>query len=357
MINIPIENPLNKCKSAVEKELTIFFNKKLAESEKISPESKQIVELLKDYSLRGGKRIRAALVYYGYKCFSNKNIKEIIKASAAMELIQSYLLVHDDIIDRDDLRRNGPTIHKSYKDIFKKIYPSSDSVHLGNSMAILAGDLASSFANELINDIDIKEKYKAKASKKMNKVVKTVIFGELLDIISALRPVTKIEIEKIHRFKTASYTIEGPLHIGALLAGAKNKDLKVLSGYAVPLGEAFQLQDDILGLYGNEKQLGKPIGSDLREGKYTLLILKALEKATKLQKEKIKKALGSQKLTKKQLDGIRKIVKQTGSLKYSQYLVQKLVSQSKKSIKGSRFNKEAKQFLLELADYMLKREY
>ena len=108
---------LDNYKKLVDKELNNFFNDKLAKAELIDSSSKEMIELLKEFTLRGGKRIRAALLYYGYRCFSNKNLREIIKASMALELIQSYLLIHDDVIDNDNLRRNGPTLHVSYKNI------------------------------------------------------------------------------------------------------------------------------------------------------------------------------------------------------------------------------------------------
>jgi len=348
---------LERYKKIVDKELNNFFNDKLVKAESIDYSSKEMIELLKEFTLRGGKRLRAALLYYGYRCFSNKNLGEIIKASMALELIQSYLLIHDDIMDNDSIRRNGPTLHISYKNIAQRKYKKIDSVHFGMSMAILAGDICCSFANEIISKLEIKDKYKTKALKSLNHSVHKVIYGQSLDVLSGLRPVDIKDIEKIHKLKTATYTIEAPLHIGALLAGAKPKQLKILSHYSIPLGKAFQIQDDILGIFGDKAKFGKPIGSDLKEGKKTLLILKALEKADALQKQKIKQALGNKNLTNNELNDVREIIIKTGSLDYSKKISKKLIEKAKSAIKNVRFKEKGKDFLLKLADYLKNREY
>lgn len=348
---------LENYKNLVEKELKLFFEDKLSKADLIDPSSKEMIELLKEYTLRGGKRIRAAFLYYSYRCFSKKNLKEIIKASMALELVQSYLLIHDDIMDNDNLRRNGPTLHISYENIAQARFKKANSKHFGLSMAILAGDICAAFANEIITDLDVKEKYKVKALKALNHTVHKVIYGQVLDVLSELRRVDQKDIEKIHKLKTATYTIEAPLHIGALLAGAKEKHLKTLSNYAVPLGKAFQIQDDILGMFGNEEKIGKPICSDLKEGKRTLLILKALENADAVQKIAILNALGTKRLTDLQINKVRKLIKQTGSLDYSKNLAAELIKKSKSSLKDAKLKKVGKDFLISIADYLEKREY
>jgi geranylgeranyl diphosphate synthase type I len=348
---------LKSYKVKVDKELEKFFNEKIKKAKLISPSSVEMVKLLKEYNLRAGKRIRAAMVYYGYRCFSNKNTGQILKVSMCIELVQSCLLIHDDIIDNSDIRRGSLALHKVYEKISNKRYKNKNAPHFGVSMAIIAGDILAAFANEILTKINIKEKYKSDAVRELNNVICTVIYGQVLDILSELEPVTKKDLSLIHRLKTASYTVEGPLHIGALLAGANKKQLQLLSNYGIPLGKAFQIQDDILGLFGDEKKTGKPADSDLKEGKKTLLILKALEKANKQQKEIIKKALGNKNLEKKQLEDVRKIVTETGSLEYSQKLARKLINQAKSVIQKSRFKKQGKSFLIRIADYMLEREF
>ncbi len=349
---------LKKYKNIVDKEIEKFFNKKLKKAKKIDPSSAELIKILKKFCLKG-KRIRAAMLFHGYRCFKNKNLREIVKASMSIELIQSYFLIHDDIMDKSDLRRGKPALHKVYEKISKKKYKKSGHAHFGASMAILAGDILVAFADEILADLKkIKPKYKNAAVKKLQHINHTVIYGQVLDILSELKPVTTKDISLIHRMKTASYTVEGPLHVGALLAGANKKQLNILKRYGVPLGKAFQIQDDILGLFGNEKKTGKPADSDLKEGKQTLLILKALEKADKKQEQTIKKALGNQNITRSQLEKVRNIVKDTGSLQYCQDLAKSLIKKAKSALSHARFKKQGKEFLLgEITDYMLERKY
>jgi geranylgeranyl diphosphate synthase type I len=182
-----------------------------------------------------------------------------------------------------------------------------------------------------------------------------VIYGESLDVLSSIKPnFTKKDLELTHYLKTASYTVEGPLHLGAILAGATNQQLQTLSKYAIPLGKAFQLQDDILGLFGDEKKLGKPVASDIKEGKKTLLILKALEKASEHDKTVLKASLNNQNVTKEDIQKVRDIVTATNSLEHSQNTAKKLIKQAKQAITNLP-QSESKQFLIELADYMLER--
>src|SRR3989344_2362441 len=136
---------LMQFKQAFYQKLAIFFDKRIAEA---PAKAKEMLLLLKEFSMRGGKRIRPALLYHGYACFAKPN-DEVLTASLSIELVQSYFLIHDDIMDKDDLRRNGPTIHKSYENIFQK-KRIKDAKHLGLSLAICAGDLACALANQIL---------------------------------------------------------------------------------------------------------------------------------------------------------------------------------------------------------------
>lgn len=348
---------LDELKKRIDKELRIFFDKRILEVRHIDSSAKEMMELLKDFTLRGGKRVRAAMIYYGYKCFNKNKESELLKAAMCIELVNSSLLIHDDIIDCDSLRRGGLTLHKAYEKIHSKRYNGrKDAGHFGESMAIIAGDALACLANQLLVYSDFRKENKLRAIAKLNQAVHKVIYGQALDIISELKDNFNVkDILNIHHLKTASYTIEGPLHIGALLAGAGEKDLKVLSAYGIPLGKAFQIQDDILGMFGDEKELGKPVGSDIKEGKRTLLVLKAIEKGNLMQKAFIKRNLGNKHIGLQELREFRKIVEETGSLEYSQNLAKKLIEEAKSAVRNTKFRKEGKDFLLGIADYMLER--
>ncbi len=350
-----ITNILKYYKEKIELRLKTFLDEKIIEAEKISDSSREIMQHIKEFNLRGGKRIRSILIIMAYKSLGGKNENAIIDIAVSAELMQSFLLIHDDIIDDDDLRRGGPTMHKIYAEKYKNY---NNLKKFGESMAIIAGDLLASLGNEIIAKSDFDDKKKLKLLQKFNKVVKLTGYGEIIDILSGLKTnVTEEDISKMHKLKTAVYTIEGPLHMGAIAAGASDEQLKTLTKYAIPLGQAFQIKDDILGMFGSEAKLGKPADSDIKEGKKTLLILKAIENSNKEQKEFIKNNLRSKNITKEEMMKIRKIIKETGSLNYSQHLAEKLVKKAKDAIKNSDFEKQGKDFFLEIADYIIKRDY
>lgn len=337
---------LKEFKTKVELEIKKFFEEKEKKASKIDKFAKEVIILLKKYTLNGGKRLRASFLYYGYKCFSS-NEKDLIKASIAMELIQSYLLIHDDIIDNDDYRRGKPAFHVQTKKISKD----------GKGLAIIAGDICFSLANELISSTSFKDSKKIKALKFMNRMNKWVCYGQVLDLISNNNKNHQLkDTNKINILKTAMYTTYGPLVLGAILAGANDKKIKQLEKYALPLGEAFQIQDDILGMFGNEKKIGKPIGSDIKEGKKTLLYLKAIEFSKEKDKTYLKKQLG-RKQTKTSINKIRKIITKCGSLNYCNNKNKELIQKSKKEAEKMKFKKEGKIFLIDICDYLENRKY
>lgn len=337
-------NLLLEYKNNIDLELKNFFKKK--NSALTDKNIENILIHLKDFNLRGGKRIRGILTIIGYTLFKNYN-KEIIKAATAIELMESFFLIHDDITDNDDLRRGSLTLHKAYE----KLYPKQ-----GISFALVAGDLLSSLGTELITNLNFKQKLKALQI--YNQAITTTCYGQLYDmLIENKPPISESEISKLHELKTAYYTIEAPLKIGAALANAKDKDLELITSFALPLGKAFQLKDDILGVFGSKSQLGKSPLSDLKQKKKTLLILKALQKANKKQKHYLLTHLGNKQLTNRELTKIKNIIIKTGSLNYSLKIIEKLVNNSKAIIEKSNFNPKAKSLLLDIANYIVMRSY
>jgi geranylgeranyl diphosphate synthase type I len=333
----------------------------MLQAEKIDPLAVETVEIIKRFVLSGGKRVRPALAYYGYLASGGKDGEKIVKASMAIELAHAFLLIHDDIIDRDSTRHGIETVHETYRVWGKKLNLSeSEAVHFGNSLAITAGDYTHAMANEILYDIDFEPEIILDALKRVQAIVARTIPGEMLDILMGAKgTATEREITRMHEGKTARYTFEGPLHLGAVLAGQKKntKLLKAFSAYSLPVGRAFQIQDDILGIFGSEKKLGKSVGADIIEGKQTLLVLKAMEKGNKKQKEVLKGLLGKKDLTESEANDFREIIRETGSLDYSQKLAKKLVAQSLLAIKEIKFkNVEAKKFLEGIAEYIIKRE-
>lgn len=348
---------LQNYKKILDRKLVVFFRERIREARKINPLAVQAAENLRDLTLAGGKRVRAAFMYWGYKAAGGKEDEKIIEASMSIELTHIFLLIHDDIIDQDGFRHGVPTIHKRYETIARQFYKRKDPFHFGNSMAIIIGDMAAAAGNAIIFNSRFSAEKILEALDKLQDIVRDTVAGEMMDVILEARgKATEKEISEVHKSKTAKYTVEGPLHLGALLAGADKNFLKVLSDYAVPVGVAFQIQDDILGVFGNEKKLGKPVCSDLREGKQTLLVLKAVEKGNSVQRKFIKNVLGNRNITRQEVEKFREIVVNTGSLDYSKKLAKNLVSKGVSAMEKSAISKDAKDFLVGIAEYIVSRE-
>lgn len=349
---------LKNYKKQFDPTLEKYFKRKIEKAAKIDPLAKQAVKMIADFTLAGGKRIRPALVYYGYIACGGKELVNIIEASMSIELVHTFLLIHDDIIDKDDRRHGIPTLHESYKKIGKKIAPKKDAQHFGNSMAMIAGDMAASMANEIIFNSQFPPKIIIKALDKLQDIVYVTIPGEMLDVVMEYRgTATEQEILKMYDGKTGRYTFEGPLQLGAVLAGADETTLQNFSEYSLAVGKAFQIRDDILGIFGDEKKLGKPVGSDIIEGKQTLLVVKALEFGDSKERKILKELLGKKDITKQEVRLFQAKLHSTGAYQYCQNLSEKLVASALESLQKINFkNQEAKIFLNSIANYIIERQ-
>lgn len=348
---------LKKYKIRLDFFLREYFKERRRETS--DPLARKAVDMIAKFTLSSGKRIRPAFIYYAYLAAGGKENNEIVKTSMNMELTHTFLLIHDDIIDKDEKRHGIPTLHEEYKKIGQKFSLKKEAGHFGNSMAMLSGDMAAAMANQIIFTSKFPPEIVIRALNKLQEIVYTIVPGEMLDVILEFRGhATEKEILKMYEGKTSSYSFEGPLHLGTILAGEKDdKVLGIWSRYAMPLGKAFQIRDDILGIFGDEKKLGKPVGSDVIEGKQTILVLRALAKGNKEQKRAIEKYLGKKDLAKGELEEFRQIIKDTGALEYAQRMAEDFVSESLAAMSEIRFkNQEAKEFFEGIAQYMVQRE-
>ncbi len=350
---------LKAYKERVDPLLKTYFQQKIKQAKKSDWLAVEAVETIADFTLAGGKRIRPALVYYGYLAAGGQDCQKIVEASTGIELVHSFLLIHDDIIDRDSMRHGVATVHERYEKIGRRINPKGGALHFGNSMAMLAGDMAAAMANEIIFNSRFAPETIIRALDKLQQIVYTIVPGEMLDVVMEMRQKSsEEEVLRMYEGKTSSYSFEGPLHLGAILSG-KNKEpmLKNFSAYSMPIGKAFQIRDDVIGLFGKEKKLGKPIGSDVIEGKQTILLVKALERCNRKQGATLHKYLGKKDLNEKELEEFREVIRATGSLEYSQKLSRDLVAEAKAALDRIEFkNTEAREFLAGLADYIIVRE-
>ncbi len=268
---------LQDVKMTVDKELRDFFLKKRGEAQKIHPQTLPLVDAMSDFTLRGGKRMRAFLVWVGHQCVipaharlaskragiqSTKNWipyrhgdDKLLYAMMGIELFQSFALIHDDIIDEDTMRRGSPTVHEHF--MSEVLGPKSNvknAVRFGESMAILAGDLALVWADEMMNNIQYPiSNDQSKRQKKLSigplmlyqKMKEEVILGQSLDVLAAAG-LPSADRTTINRYKTAWYTVIRPLQIGAVLAGGDEKIIEAFVPYGLVVGEGYQLRDDFL---------------------------------------------------------------------------------------------------------------
>lgn len=348
---------IEKYKKKIDKQLRIFLQARIKRSASISPSIKKLMENILEFNMRGGKRIRPMLVIMGYIAAGGKQEKEIIKAAVSIELMESFLLVHDDIMDQDHFRRGGPTMHKIYEKECSRC-PPDERKRYSESCALVAGDILASLGSEALLGSGFPAELKIKAIDKFNKAIINTCFGQFLDIrAGTYKKITEADIRRLYELKTAIYTFEAPLHIGAILAGADDKVLKGLSKYALPLGKAFQLQDDVLGLFSTYEKIGKPVGSDIREGKKTLLIMNAIKKSSKEEKAFIETCLGNKAITKRDILKIKDIIRSSRALRCSDLEAKSMALKAKNNIMKTGINDQGKRFLSALADYVIKREH
>jgi geranylgeranyl diphosphate synthase type I len=341
-------------KTGIEAVMGVYIEGK---KKSVSPNDIFLTSALEDVEqviLGGGKRLRGALLYHGYKAAGGTDEQAAMQAAAGMEFIHSYLLIHDDIMDKDSLRHGVETLHTRYENFATRHFPQKDAPHFGNAIAITLGDMVCAWGNDCIFSLDLERTQVQKAIQKVQSVVHRTGIGQIRDMyIEFAGTATEAEIIGMYEDKTAHYSLAGPLQIGLVLGGGNVELEKVFHAYAMPLGIAFQLQDDILGLYGDEAHLGKTIGSDISEGKFTLLIQKTQEALKPEDQKELKRILQlGEKLTPEDIAWVRNQVDATGTKVNMENRIQEYINTAVAALENAPLNSETKEFLVGLADYM-----
>src|SRR3989338_1698179 len=289
-----------------------------------------LFESIKDFTLRKGKRIRPLLLILSYRGYSKKNpaaSSSLYNASTCMELLHNFMLIHDDIIDRSNLRRGKPTLHR----LLRKAAKTNDQEKLGYDLSIIAGDIVYALAIDAFLSIREAPQRKEQALKYFVKTAAFTAMGEFIDILQGVENIRKITEKDIflnYTLKTARYTFECPLVIGAILAGAGRDDIRRLSRLGVFIGQAFQIQDDILGIFGSQKSIGKSILSDIAEFKKTLLVYRAYNQLGVKKRKNFLKYFSADPKSYRELVAIRKIFLSAKSLHYSLNKIKFLLNKS-----------------------------
>ncbi len=294
-----------------------YLERKIREAKKVGDLPGQLISDFSEIAQKG-KKIRGSLVVLGYKAAGGRDEKAILDTSLFIELLHTGLLVHDDIQDRDVIRRGLPTIHKRYWDKAKELGLGKDAYHYGISMAINAGISAYFLAMDKLLNGNFPMKRIVRAGRLTADYITKVAHGQALDVSNIfMNNKSEEELLNILRYKTAEYTGVLPLLVGATLAGKEDeKYLEALRQYGLCLGWAFQIQDDILGAFGDEKRIGKSVGIDFREGKVTLLVLHLAKNGTRQQKEFLKRCLGNKSITNEDVRELQEMLKEAGSYDY-----------------------------------------
>lgn len=344
-----------------DKFLVKFFDTKIGEVKNIGKGGRgalMAVDMLKRYKrfISGGKKLRGALIQLGYE-IAGKKKSEVLEASTCIEIIHSFLLMHDDIQDLDTLRRSFPTVHKQYETEHKNLKSKRDAFHYGISMGINMGDLGAYLGMEVLLRSKLDESRKLKAAIYLSRLLQRVAYGQGLDVTyEQMSNITEHDVMQVHLHKTSIYTVEGPLKIGSLLGGLSQRRIEAIEKFGKPVGIAFQLRDDELGIFSEEETLGKPIGSDVREGKNTLLRIKALENSKAGDKKILLNAYGNRHISEEEVRKVQDVTIKTGALDYSQKLARKLVEKGKKFIPEITSSSELQDTLSNMADFMILRD-
>jgi geranylgeranyl diphosphate synthase type I len=271
--------------------------------------------------LTGGKRLRAAFAYWGYRAAGGPEPAGLVRLACAMEFFQAAALLHDDVMDGSDTRRGMPSAHRAVAALHGARGWSGDPDRFGEASAILAGDLCLQWTDELYATSGLDPVGLAAARGTFDRMRTQLMGGQFLDLLESARGWAGLDTaerlasaRRVIRFKSAKYTIEAPVLVGALAGGVPEAALPALSDYGLALGEAFQLRDDLLGVFGSPQQTGKPAGDDLREGKRTVLLAYALDAADAEATETIGALVGRADLGTEGVEQLRAILARGGAV-------------------------------------------
>lgn len=325
-----------------------FLEKFLTEKKEkaVLPQAERLPEILAEF-LTGGKLIRPLLTVTGWVAAGGeRDSEQVVQVAASLEMFHAFALIHDDIMDHSELRRGRPTAHRQ----LSGDQQGSGARHFGVGAAILLGDLAFTWSDEILHRADLTPVQFASVFPVISEMRSEVMLGQYLDLRGTGKPTDDVESTlTVSRYKTAKYTVERPLHVGAALAGAGLGTMDAFTAYAIPLGEAFQLRDDLLGVYGDARTTGKSHLDDLRVGKNTTLVALALRAARPEQAALLHELIGNPSLDEGGAEQVRKIFAETGAKDTVEEMIEDRYRESVEALDGAPFAAEAVHALQDLA--------
>lgn len=333
--------------------------------EHLGPDADPLFDTITDF-LTGGKRFRALFAVHGFRAVRpidvhgavDREFSALLDAACALELFHAAALIHDDVIDRSDTRRGRTSVHRAFEGTHRDQGFRGASSHFGISTAILIGDLLQSWADELIGracdaNPDRQAAFAARAH--FNRMRSEVAIGQYLDVLEEQRPAFAEHSEQMDRstrvlvYKSAKYSVEAPLLIGAALAGASDLQEEALAKFGLPVGVAFQLRDDLLGVFGDAEVTGKPSGDDLREGKRTVLVTLAREALPATQRRIFDDLLGTD-LEPEQVQVLQRTIRESGAERQVEQMIGRNIERARDALEGAPLDAETIARLTKLAE-------
>lgn len=353
---------LEQIRAQIQGELASYLSSQREYLSEIGSELAPVCDALESFLLEGGKRLRPLFAYAGFAATGKSPTPADIRAFTSLELLQACALIHDDLMDRSDTRRGKPAIHRHFENLHQSGAMSGLADQFGEAAAVLLGDLALVWSDHLLHTSGVADAALLSALKVHDEMRIELMAGQYLDVRETGERSPSLERSlRIARYKSGKYTIERPLHLGASLAIADSNERKelitTLSAYGLPLGEAFQLRDDLLGIFGDPEITGKPAGDDIREGKRTVLMAMTLERADSKSSAKISAALGRDDLSQDDISEIRGLISATGAVKDVEDLIDSLLSNALTAANSAVIEPSARGLLIELATSATRRSH
>lgn len=350
-VDAPIPPSLQTVRTRVERRLRSFLDAEQARWRAFDADLAAPIEALATLVLAGAKRLRPAFCHWGFVAAGgDPDDPVVVEAGAAFELLQAFALIHDDVMDGSSIRRGRRTAHLDFAARHAMEGWRGEARRFGEGMAILIGDLAFVYADELLTATA-----SPAALAVWNELRVELNVGQLLDMVGTARgDAEPAAARRIARYKSGKYTIERPLHVGAALAGGLGRLGPVLSAYGDPLGEAFQLRDDLLGAFGDTALTGKPVGDDLREGKPTPLLALAVERWPAGERPLLDR-IGAPDLSDAEIAQVQEVLVDTGAKAAVETAIDELTAEAVAAIDGSDLAGDVCSALVELAWFVAHR--
>lgn len=346
--------PLEAVHGPVDACLSRFLDERVAELAEVDAALEPVGRAVADLVRAGSKRLRPAFVYWGHRATGAPHDDGVFTPAAAVELLHTFALIHDDVMDRSPERRGRPAVHEALAAVHGREGLVGDAAWFGVGGAILAGDLAFVWADQLLDSARLDPLAMERARQVFTELRTEVMAGQYLDLrLGGLAAAEEEEALRVALLKSGRYTVTRPLQFGAAIGG-RSEDLDAaLAAYGDAVGLAFQLRDDILGLFGDPAETGKGALDDLREGKRTVLVLRALQQANEAEEKVIQEFLGDRSLDDGDADRVREVVAGSGALDAVERLVAEQQARAHDAL--TPIPSPARQALVELADYAVTR--